>query len=64
MASALSSLRFGDNLSVVGISAVAVVLCEALSWLLIYRIDASCDPKPEGNRESHGKVALVCFFVV
>ncbi|PWZ19848.1 Calcium load-activated calcium channel [Zea mays] len=37
MASALSSLRYGDSLSVVGISAATAVLCEAMSWLLIYR---------------------------
>ena len=37
MASALSSLRYGDSLSVVGISAATAVLCEAISWLLIYR---------------------------
>ena len=37
MASALSSLRYGDSLSVVAISAATAVLCEAISWLLIYR---------------------------
>ena len=37
MASALSSLRYGDSLSVVAISGATAVLCEAISWLLIYR---------------------------
>jgi calcium load-activated calcium channel len=37
MASALSSLRYGDSLLVVAISAATAVLCEAISWLLIYR---------------------------
>jgi calcium load-activated calcium channel len=37
MASSLSSLRYGDSLSVVAISAATAVLCEAISWLLIYR---------------------------
>ncbi|XP_047088466.1 calcium load-activated calcium channel-like [Lolium rigidum] len=37
MASALASLRYGDSLSVVAISGATAVLCEAISWLLIYR---------------------------
>ncbi|KAG8097983.1 hypothetical protein GUJ93_ZPchr0013g35768 [Zizania palustris] len=37
MAWALSSLRYGDSLSVVAISGATAVLCEAISWLLIYR---------------------------
>ncbi|CAN6292304.1 unnamed protein product [Urochloa humidicola] len=38
MASALfSSMRYGDSVSVVAISAATAVLCEAISWLLIYR---------------------------
>jgi hypothetical protein len=37
MASALSFLRYGDSLSVVAISGATAVLCEAISWLLIYR---------------------------
>jgi calcium load-activated calcium channel len=37
MASAVSSLRYGDSLSVVAISAATAVLCEVISWLLIYR---------------------------
>nr|CAD1832873.1 unnamed protein product [Ananas comosus var. bracteatus] len=32
-----SSFRYGDSLSVVAISALTAVLCEAISWLLIYR---------------------------
>ncbi|XP_072991023.1 uncharacterized protein [Typha latifolia] len=37
MASPLSSLPYADSLSVVGISTCTAVLCEAISWLLIYR---------------------------
>ena len=36
VASALSSLRYGDNLSVVAISGTTTVLCESMSRLLIY----------------------------
>ncbi|CAL9100265.1 unnamed protein product [Musa textilis] len=35
--SALSSFRYADSLVVVGISVCTAFLCEAISWLLIYR---------------------------
>ena len=38
MASTPSSLSYGDSLSVVAISGATAVLCEAISWILIYRI--------------------------
>ncbi|XP_073156706.1 uncharacterized protein [Henckelia pumila] len=38
MASTLfSSFRYSDSLTVVGISACTALVCEAISWLLIYR---------------------------
>ncbi|KAL0334245.1 UNVERIFIED_CONTAM: Calcium load-activated calcium channel [Sesamum angustifolium] len=38
MASALlSGLKYSDSLTVVGISICTAVVCEAISWLLIYR---------------------------
>uniref|UniRef100_J3LSA5 Calcium load-activated calcium channel n=1 Tax=Oryza brachyantha TaxID=4533 RepID=J3LSA5_ORYBR len=37
MASALSSLRYGDTRTLVAFSGAPAVLCEAISWLLIYR---------------------------
>ncbi|XP_057983066.1 uncharacterized protein LOC131167973 [Malania oleifera] len=32
-----SGLKYSDSLAVVGISMVTAVICEAISWLLIYR---------------------------
>ncbi|XP_066371999.1 uncharacterized protein [Miscanthus floridulus] len=53
MASALSSLRYGDSLSVVGISAATAVLCEAISWLLIYRTATYNSLRASIERHSH-----------
>lgn len=36
-ATSLSSLRYSDSLTVVGISICTAIICEAISWLLIYR---------------------------
>ncbi|KAF7849917.1 hypothetical protein BT93_L0135 [Corymbia citriodora subsp. variegata] len=36
-ASFLSSFRYGDALTVVGISVCTALVCEAISWVLIYR---------------------------
>ncbi|XP_052172011.1 uncharacterized protein LOC127787955 [Diospyros lotus] len=33
----MSNLRYSDSLTVVGISVCTAVVCEAISWLLIYR---------------------------
>ncbi|VFQ97558.1 unnamed protein product [Cuscuta campestris] len=33
----LSSLRYSDSITVVGISICTAIICEAISWLLIYR---------------------------
>ncbi|XP_043693866.1 calcium load-activated calcium channel-like [Telopea speciosissima] len=37
MASILSSFKYSDSLSVVGISICTAFLCEGISWILIYR---------------------------
>ncbi|KAF6150236.1 hypothetical protein GIB67_000110 [Kingdonia uniflora] len=37
MATMLSSLKYSDSLTVVGISFCTAFLCEGISWLLIYR---------------------------
>ncbi|XP_042508237.1 calcium load-activated calcium channel-like [Macadamia integrifolia] len=37
MASVLSSFKYSDSLSVVGISICTAFLCEGISWILIYR---------------------------
>ncbi|CAL1370912.1 unnamed protein product [Linum trigynum] len=34
----LSSFKYGDSLTVVGISLCTAVVCEAISWILIYRL--------------------------
>ncbi|RAL38131.1 hypothetical protein DM860_000825 [Cuscuta australis] len=36
-ATSLSSLRYSDSITVVGISICTAIICEAISWLLIYR---------------------------
>ncbi|CAH9098886.1 unnamed protein product [Cuscuta epithymum] len=36
-AMSLSNLRYSDSLTVVGISICTAIICEAISWLLIYR---------------------------
>ncbi|GAV63980.1 DUF106 domain-containing protein [Cephalotus follicularis] len=36
----LSSLKYGDSLSLIGISFCTAVICEAISWLLIYRTNS------------------------
>ncbi|PON37822.1 Transmembrane and coiled-coil domains protein [Parasponia andersonii] len=38
--SMLSSLKYGDSLRVVGISICTAVVCEAISWILIYRTNS------------------------
>ncbi|KAK6941951.1 Integral membrane protein EMC3/TMCO1-like [Dillenia turbinata] len=37
MASMFSSSKFSDSLTVVGVSLCSAVICEAISWILIYR---------------------------
>ena len=37
MASALSNFKYSDSLTVVGISICTAIVCEAISWVLIYR---------------------------
>ncbi|XP_066371978.1 uncharacterized protein [Miscanthus floridulus] len=53
MASVLSSLRYGDSLLVVGISAATAMLCEAISWLLIYRTATYNSLHASIERHSH-----------
>ncbi|KAJ0088286.1 hypothetical protein Patl1_32924 [Pistacia atlantica] len=38
--SILSSLRYSDSLTVVGISFCTAIVCECISWLLIYRTNS------------------------
>ncbi|KAF4369003.1 hypothetical protein CsatB_019558 [Cannabis sativa] len=38
--SMLSSFKYGDSLRVVGISICTAVVCEAISWILIYRTNS------------------------
>ncbi|MCL7024477.1 hypothetical protein MKW94_021459 [Papaver nudicaule] len=40
MASTIASFRYGDSLVVVGISICTAFLCEAISWILIYRTNS------------------------
>ncbi|KAF5737362.1 transmembrane and coiled-coil domain-containing protein 1 [Tripterygium wilfordii] len=40
MATFLSSFKYSDSLSVVGISICTAVVCEAISWILIYRTNS------------------------
>ncbi|XP_019154162.1 PREDICTED: calcium load-activated calcium channel-like [Ipomoea nil] len=39
-ATTFSHLRYSDSLTVVGISICTAVICEAISWLLIYRTNS------------------------
>ena len=39
-ASFLSSLKYSDSLTVVGISFCTAFICEAISWVLIYRTNS------------------------
>ncbi|KAI3883509.1 hypothetical protein MKX03_010522 [Papaver bracteatum] len=40
MASTIASFKYGDSLVVVGISICTAFLCEAISWVLIYRTNS------------------------